>query len=108
MSVTTIDQQRFEAAAISVAAKLTSFREGLSPEEDAVLGAALRAAGADEATDDVAGHAIFIREMIGKIYAALYVNSLPIWGSLEQMSSGTTSSVDLNSGFDGSPVYVPE
>ena len=107
MAQITSDQQRFEAAVTSLSAKLEGFRDGLSPDEQVMLAAVLRQAGAgpDEATDDVAGHVLFIREMIGRLYARLYVDSLPIWGSLGQLEP---SSIDPNAGFDGSPPYSPQ
>ena len=61
MTQTTDEQeQRLEAAARSVGAKLQAFHDRLSPDERLVLGAALRpsGAGADEPADDTAGHIV--------------------------------------------------
>lgn len=56
--LTTDQEQRMEAAAGSVGAKLRALHAGLTPDERQVLVAALRSigAGADEEAGDVAGY----------------------------------------------------
>jgi hypothetical protein len=56
--ITPEQQQQVEALAGSIAAKLTTFHESLTPDEQRVLGAALRQLGtpADDAAGDTAGY----------------------------------------------------
>lgn len=74
--ITQQQQQQLQASAGSVVAKLERFGQGLSADERFVLGAALSTAAA---ADDVAGYDYAIDRA-----AKAYVDSLPIWGPLQQ------------------------
>ena len=73
----TEQEQQMEAAARSVAAKLQTFRESLTPDEQRVLDGALRsvAAGAGDTADDTTGYASTLGYLT-LIVNALYVSTL--------------------------------
>jgi hypothetical protein len=92
MTQTTNDQQRMEAAVTGVAAKWEDFGEGLTGDERAVLGLALREVQtrSDRATEDVAGHDYAID------LARRYVNAMPIWDTLQKAIAEMTRPINWN------------
>ena len=92
MTQTTLDQRRMEAAVTSVAAKWERFSGGLTTDERAVLGFALReaGAGADPTSADVSGHDYAID------LARRYVNALPIWDTLQKATEEFTRPTNWN------------
>jgi len=91
MTANTTDEQRMEAAAQSVTAKLERLQEGLSPEERFTLGVAFWEARAEAhtATGEVVGYDYAIDRA-----AKAYVDSLPIWDSLRRAVAELTRPIN--------------
>jgi len=102
MTQHTDERQHLAQATASVTAKLGRFSEGLTPDERAVLGAALWRAGAGtQATEDVAGYRTALDIALSS------VERLPIWGGLQDLVNALTQPIDWGGAFNGSSVYIP-
>ena len=88
MTQPTLDQQRMEDAARSVGGKLLTFHEGLSPDEQAMLGAALWQGLREFADqpDDAGGYAYNLNEMMV---------SLKLMGEILSNVSKTRSEISM-------------
>jgi hypothetical protein len=92
MTQYTIEQQRMDAAATSLAEKWEHFSADLTTDERAMLGLALRDVhtSTNSATDDVAGY-----DYVAHL-AAKYVNALPIWDTLAKAVADMTRPINWN------------